>query len=218
MKQLNLDTNIRAALAQRILTTLEHAALGSTAQLRGSLAEERADAYSDIDVFWEVPDELFQASIDSIATILADAHRIASLRSAPDFQRSDRRRLIFVQFEGMPLFWRVDIDILAWSVHRDLTYDLDNQAAKGNDWSLTHSALMNAIAAIKALLRSKDDTAQQLLVRGFERVGLVTPSGSSEELILELSRRVAEKDSTQVELTHQIAELHQLVFGLVGAA
>jgi hypothetical protein len=213
MKQPDLDTNIRAALAQRILTTLANAAPGSNAQLRGSLAEERADAYSDIDVFWEVPDELFQACIAGIAAILTNAHPIASLRSAPDFQNSDRRRLIYVQFEGLPLFWRADIDIFARSVQRDLEYDLHNEAAKGNDWSLTHSALMNVIAAVKALLRHKEDMAAQLLMRGFERVGLATPEGSSQDLILELNRSIAEMDPAQLDLANRITELHQQVFG-----
>lgn len=63
MKQLKLDTSIRTALAQRILITLRNAAPDSTAQLRGSLAEGREDAYSDIDIFWEIPDELFQTSV-----------------------------------------------------------------------------------------------------------------------------------------------------------
>ena len=122
--------------------------------MRGSLADERADAYSDIDVFWEVPDELFQESVIRIADILSEVHPVESLRLDSDFQNSDRRRLIFIQFEGLPLFWRVDIDILAQSVHRDFEYDLHNPAARGDNWSRTHSALMNTIAAIKALLMS----------------------------------------------------------------
>ena len=213
MKQLNLDTNSRATLAQRILKTLENATQDSTAQLRGSLAEGYADAYSDIDVFWEVPDELFQTSITHVADILSTVLPLESVRSAPDFQNSDKRRLIFVQFEGVPLFWRTDIDIFALSVHRDFEYDLCNEAARGNDWSLTHSALMNTIAAVKALLRNKEDTARQLLIRGFERVGLTTPKGSLQELILELSSSIAEMDPAKAALSHRIAELHQQVFG-----
>jgi hypothetical protein len=213
MKQLDLDTNIRAALAQGILAALEKAAPGSVAELRGSLAEGRADPYSDIDVFWEIPDELFRSSVDEIAASLANVHKIASLRSAPEYQHSDRRRLLFVEFEGIPLFWRVDIDILARSVHRDFEYDLHNEAARGNGWSFTHSALMNALAAIKALLRHQDETAKQLLGRAFERVGLATPEGNPQELILVLCRSIAEMDSTQKELARRITELHQQVYG-----
>lgn len=213
MKQLELDTGIRTALAHRILITLGNAAPYSTAQLRGSLAEGREDTYSDIDVFWEIPDEYFQTPVDGIRAILENVHGVASIRSAPDFQNSDRHRLIFVQFEGIPLFWRVDIDILARSIHRDFEYDLHNESAKGNDWSLTHSALMNAVAAVKALLRHKEDTAKQLLIRGFERVGLATPEGSSQGLILELIRSIAEMDSSQAGLASRIAVLHHQVFG-----
>ena len=218
VKQLNLNTKIREALTQRILSSLENAAQGSTAQLRGSLAEGNADAYSDVDVLWEVPDQLFQVSVDHIAEILSQAHLVESLRSAPDFQNSDKRRLFFVQFEDMPLFWRADIDVFAQSVQRDPEYDLHNEAARGNEWSLTHSALMNAVAAVKALLRYKEDTARQLLIRGFERVGLVTPEGSSQELILNLAESVAAMDSTKAELVQRIVELHQQVFGQAEAA
>ena len=123
MKQLNLDTKIREALAQRILTSLEKAATGSTSELRGSLAEGNADAYSDIDVLWEVPDERFQVSVGLIEEILSEVQTIESVRSAPDFQNSDKRRLFFVQFADMPLFWRADIDVFAESVQRNSEYD-----------------------------------------------------------------------------------------------
>jgi predicted nucleotidyltransferase len=218
MRQLDLDTNIRAKLAQSILATLEKVAQGSVAQLRGSLAEGRADPYSDIDVFWEIPDELFQTSVDEIAATLGNVRKVINIRSAPEFQRSDGRRLIFVEYENIPLFWRVDIDIFTRSVHRDYEYDLHNEAARGNDWSLAHSALMNAVAAIKAILRHQDETATQLLRRGYERVGLATPAGNSPELILVLIRSIAEMDPAQSELAQRITELHQEVFGQAGAA
>jgi putative hydrolase of the HAD superfamily len=211
-KGLGLDVEVRAALVQRILATLESAAPGSTAQLRGSLAGRGGDAYSDIDVFWEVPDGLFQASVDRIAEILSQAHPVESLRSAPEFQKSDRRRLIFAQFEGMPLFWRADIDVFARSVERDPAYDRDNDAARGDDWSLTHSALMNGIAAVKALLRGREETARQLLVRGFERVGLDIPAESPRGMILELAESVAAMDPTKAGLADRIVALHQQAF------
>lgn len=215
MKRLNLDTEIREALAQRVLTSLENAAQGSTAQLRGSLADGSADTYSDIDVLWEVPDDLFQVSVDHIADTLSEAHPVEFLRSAPDFQNSDKRRLFFVQFQDIPLFWRADIDVFAQSVQRDLQYDVNNEAARGNDWSLTHSALMNAIAAVKALLRHEEDTARQLLFRGFKRVRLVVPEGDLQELILKLAKGVATMDSTKAELARRVVELHRQAFGQV---
>lgn len=213
MKQLNLDTKIREALAQRILTSLEKAATGSTSELRGSLAEGNADAYSDIDVLWEVPDERFQVSVGLIEEILSEVQTIESVRSAPDFQNSDKRRLFFVQFADMPLFWRADIDVFAESVQRNSEYDLHNEAARGTDWSLTHSALMNDIAAVKTLLRHHEDTARQLLIRGFERIGLDIPKGSSQELVQKLAEGVASMDSSKAALAYRIVALNQQVFG-----
>jgi predicted nucleotidyltransferase len=213
MRQLHLDTKQRAALAQRILAALESGAPGSTAQLRGSLAEGRADPYSDIDVFWQVPDDLFQASVDRLKGILDNVQPVESLRSAPDFQRSDKRRLIFVQFESAPLFWRVDLDIFAQSIHGDYEYDRRNEAARGDDWSPTHSALMNGVAAVKALLRNREKEAEQLLIRGFERAGLKVPEASSQEQIVVLAESVAAMDSTQAGLAGRVVELHQQVFG-----
>jgi len=218
VKRLSLDTEIRDALTQRIVTSLESAVQGSIAQLRGSLADGNADTYSDIDVLWEVPDDLFQVSVDRIGDILSEAHPVDSLRSVPDFQNSDKRRLFFVQFQDIPLFWRADIDVFAQSVQRDFQYDVNNEAARGNDWSLTHSALMNAIAAVKALLRHEEDTARQLLVRGFERAMLAIPEGDSQELILKLAEGVATMDSTRAELARRIVELHRQAFGQGEAA
>ncbi len=210
---MHLDPEKRAALARRILTALESGAPGSTAQLRGSLAEGRADLYSDIDLLWQVPDDLFQASVDRLKEILENMQPVESLRSAPEFQRSDKRRLIFVQFEGAPLFWRVDLDIFAQSIRGDYEYDQHNEAARGDNWSLTHSSLMNAVAAVKALLRNKEEEAKQLLIRGFERAGLAIPEASLQEQIMMLAESIAAMDSTQTGLARRVVELHRKVFG-----
>ena len=215
MKQLRLDTEVREALTRRIITALESATQGSIAQLRGSLADGHADPFSDIDILWEIPDELFEVSVNRIGDILSEAQPIESLRSAPDFQNSDKRRLFFVQFQDVPLFWRADIDVLARSVQRDFQYDVNNRAARGGDWSLTHSALMNAIAAVKALLRQDEDAARQLLVRGFKRVGLAIPDGDAQELILKLAEGVAAMDATKAELARRILELQRHALGQV---
>ena len=209
---MNLDPKIRASLARRILASLESALPGSTAQLRGSLAEGRADQYSDIDVCWEVPDELFQAAVERLPKIMSGVLPVESLRSDPDFQNSDRRRLIFVQFEGLPLFWRLDVDIFAQSIHRNREYDVHNELARGDDWSPTYSALMNVIAAVKALLRNEEKEAKQLLRRAFERVGLAVPELTPQELVLKLTESVAEMDPTKAGFARRIEELHREVF------
>ena len=209
---MNLDTEIRASLARRILAALESAVPRSTARLRGSLAEGRADQYSDIDVCWEVPDELLQASVERLPKILSEVHPVESLRSEPGFQNSDKRRLIFVQFEGLPLFWRVDVDVFAQSIHGDREYDVHNEFARGDDWSPTHSALMNVIAAVKALLRNEEEEANQLLIRAFERVRLPVPELTPQELVLKLTESVAEMDPTKAGLARKIEEWHREAF------
>lgn len=210
---LDLDHKKRLALAERVLTALSAAVTGSTALLRGSLAEGNADPYSDIDVLWEIPDALFQDAVARIEVTLASVQPVESLRSDPDFQNSAKHRLLFVQFAGIPLFWRLDIEVFALSIHRDPGYDLHNEAARGEDWSATHSALMNAIAAMKALLRGQEDNTRQLLLRGYERVRLKAPPGSPSELILSLCENIARMDPAKRELAQRIVELHQQVFG-----
>ena len=150
----HLNTAVRTRLVQRLLQDLQSAVPGSCVQLRGSLAEGRADAYSDVDLLWEIPDARFAETANRIHAILSSVHPIASLRLDPDFQQSQKRRLVFVRFRELPLFLRLDLDILAQSLRRNLNYDIDNPHARGSAWSLTESALANVVTAIKAHLRA----------------------------------------------------------------
>lgn len=111
MTKVRLDTRVRWELAQQILLSLRGAFADCRADLRGSLACGTADPYSDIDVLWEVPDSDFQRAIERLPELLSQVQPIESIRTDPDFQKSDRRRLFFVSFEGVPLFWRADIDV-----------------------------------------------------------------------------------------------------------
>lgn len=209
---MNLDARQRKELTDRILATLEKAAPGSDAQLRGSLADKSADVYSDIDVLWEVADSFFKSRVDNIMDILSEVHRIESLRSEPTFQNSKKRRLFFVRFGGIPLFWRLDLDVFAQSINRDNEYDLNNPDARGDDWSPAESALMNAIAAVKAHLRDKDDVARQLLERAYERVGLDCPNLQLRELILRLADNIRATNPELWGLSGEIEDVVQEAF------
>jgi predicted nucleotidyltransferase len=160
-----LETEERARLVTNLLTRLTAAIPGSSALLRGSLAECRADSYSDIDLLWDVPDAAFNAAIAELPAILERVRTVASLRFDPDFEKSTKRRLAFIRFADVPLFWRVDLDIFARSVGRDPDYDRDNSSARSTCWSFTESSLANAITAIKALHRGRDTEAAELLAR-----------------------------------------------------
>lgn len=209
---MSLHVTPRTELVERIITQLETATPSSTALVRGSLAECHADAYSDIDLLWEVPDRAFASAIANLPMILSHVRPIASLRFDPDFQRSERRRLAFVRFADVPLFWRVDLDILAASLGRDLDYDRENAAARGTDWSLTESALMNAIAAIKAHLRGREHEAAELLERAEDRVGVTRNPCDVQLRLTRLLSVIAQQDPTQRPLVDELVRLVQATF------
>ena len=181
--------------------------MGSTAGLRGSLARGGADRYSDIDAFWEVPDSQFFDAIDELPVSLSSVGPIESVRLDPLLQNSEKRRLVFVQFEKAPLYWRVDIEIFAESIQRDVSYDLDNPDARGDDWSLTHSALMNGVAALKWLLRGREQDARESLCRAFDRIDLPIPDESLWDQIPVLAEAVGRIDLDQAELVRRL-QLH----------
>jgi hypothetical protein len=164
------DPRDRLAFADRISAALTAASPGSSVSLRGSLASGHADRYSDIDIAWVVPDEQFGAAVGAVVTALAPVGPIVSFRSDPDHQRSLRRRLLFLRFAGVPLFWRLDLEVWAASAAFDTSVD-DDPSMRGEDWCPYESALMNAMGAIKTVLRGRPDAAAQALTRGLERVG-----------------------------------------------
>jgi len=207
---MKLDTARRDRLAQDVLECLRDSAPGSTAALRGSRAERTADEYSDIDVLWEVPDAQFDACAIGVKEILSGVGPVVSVRSDPEFQNSDKRRVLFVRFHGVPLFWRLDLELFAESIERDPDYDVGNPKARGSDWSLTESALMNAVGAVKALLRGNDDEAKQLLLRAYHRVGLSFPGGVPPRAsILRLAAEIGSRDPQTKALADEVMELAQ---------
>ncbi|MFJ6461049.1 nucleotidyltransferase domain-containing protein [Streptomyces sp. NPDC091387] len=169
----SLDPVRRAALARELLRALRSHCAGSRAEPRGSLARGTADAYSDIDLLWTVPDGRFDACVAAVPDLLGTVRGVASLRVDPELGNSRKRRLLFVDFDRLPLFWRLDLEVVALSVAGRPGYDQDNPAARRDDWSRPASALANAVAAVKAVLRGRPQTARGLLERGFARIGAV---------------------------------------------
>ncbi|MGG2461053.1 hypothetical protein ACO0M4_14730 [Streptomyces sp. RGM 3693] len=163
----------RQALADAVRAALEADCPGSRALPLGSLAAGTADDYSDIDVEWVVPDRAFAACLARVGGVLGRVQPVAEVRCDPDFRHSDRRRLLFVRFARLPLFWRLDLSVRAESIEDDPDYDRDNPRARARDdeWSRPASALANALGAVKALARHHPDEARGLLDRGFARIG-----------------------------------------------
>lgn len=204
---MRLDPSQRAALARAVLDELRRTAPGSQAVLRGSLAQGRADPYSDIDALWDVPDEDFVRCVDAAPAVLARVRPVESVRSDPLLQRSRKRRLLFVRFRDAPLFWRLDLDVFARSAGRDPAYDLDNPHARGTQWSSAESALANAVAAVKAHLRHNDTDADALLTRAYQRVGVPPPDVALRDLVLALVDAVTAMDATAAGLGQRIRRL-----------
>ncbi|MFJ5921492.1 hypothetical protein ACIQF6_02670 [Kitasatospora sp. NPDC092948] len=200
----------RDALAAAVRTALEQCCHGSSTHLLGSLAAGTADKFSDIDVRWVVPDAAFPSCLSSGAAALARVRPVEQVRSDPDFLHSDRRRLLFVRFSGVPLFWRLDLDVRAASVADDPDYDAENPSARANDteWSRPASALANAVAAVKALARHRPATAHGLIARAFARLGL--PHRTTGDPYLDLHRLTAaatRQDPTLAPLAARITAL-----------
>ncbi|WP_328537180.1 nucleotidyltransferase domain-containing protein [Streptomyces sp. NBC_00344] len=205
---MDLAPAIRNALAQRLIDALTAQCPGSRAGLRGSLARGTADAYSDIDLAWTVPDAEFDACAAGAGACLARVREVASLRSDPDLQRSRGRRLLFVAFRDLPLFWRLDLEISAESAAGDPDHDRGNPQARGDDWSPAASALANAVAAVKAVLRHQPDTARGLLERGLRRVGAPgAVSGRWPEDVARLARAAAGLEPEQRPLADRVVRL-----------
>ena len=203
-----LESDGRARLVADLAKELAAAVPGSAALLRGSLAEGRADPYSDIDLLWDVPDAAFAEAIANLPVFLARVRPVASLRFDPDFQYSAKHRLAFVRFAGVPLFWRVDLDVFAGSVGRDPDYDRDNPSARGTSSSLAESSLANAIAAVKAQRRGRDNEAVEILARAEARLGVASPAVDLQSRIRLLVDAVAAQDPTAAS---RAADIHRLL-------
>lgn len=157
------DLSLRTERAKKVTSALLATIPGSVVEARGSYARGTTDQFSDIDLMWEMPDEFFADATGQLETVLRQIAPVERLRSLPAFQRSDRRRHYIGYFVDLPLFWRLDLELFAASLRRDYDYDRYNTAAHGRNWSLSDSALFNAMAAIKTIARLKSASNLGLL-------------------------------------------------------
>lgn len=211
--KIDFDTQTRSILVSKLLVHLEHAVSGSRASLRGSLAENRADIYSDIDILWEVPDDEFSACLIMLEKILDEVEAVESMRSDPDYYYSTKRRLIFVRFTNMPVFWRLDLAIFAVSLKGDQSFDENNPSVRGGweNWSLPESALMNVIAAIKAIKRGQPSMGQELLNRAYSRLSLKICQTGFTEQIYNLLDLVKKLEPDLEMLTQKVRDLTEIL-------
>lgn len=168
----DISTERRDGVVALLTRALQAAVPASRVSWRGSLAAGTADEYSDIDLLWVVPEGAFPAALEVVPSALASVAPVFLLRADPALAASDRRRLLFAHLRGLPLFWRIDLDVRAEVVAGSDDYDSDNPAARDDSgWNGAASALANAVAAVKALRRGRPEEAVGLVGRGLERVG-----------------------------------------------
>ncbi|MFE7464442.1 hypothetical protein ACFU6R_10090 [Streptomyces sp. NPDC057499] len=198
-----LDPRCRAAFAGELARTLAAHCPGSRAEPRGSLARGTADAYSDIDLTWTVPGDRFADCLADVRDVLGAVRPLDSLRTDPDTRRSGARRLFFAAFRGLPLFWRVDLEVVA------AQGGAGGPAAPADDaWSWPASALANAVAATKAVLRGRPEDARGLLERGLDRVD--APEGPSGHWLADIRRladTAAEREPELRPLADRVCDL-----------
>ncbi len=213
MADLDLRPERRDKLAAELRVMFEALTPGSEARLRGSLATGTADRYSDIDLLWPVPDSDFSNALSAVPGVLASK---SSVRTSPDYARSDRRRLAFIRLAGFPLFWRIDLDIRARSIAREHDYDDNNPTARDTaGWSCPASAIENAIAAIKSTVRGQTDVTAGLLSRGYERIGLVLHQNEPVPAqVVRLADGCATLDTGLLRLA---AEVREVAISLLGS-
>ncbi|WP_405778025.1 hypothetical protein [Streptomyces sp. NBC_00859] len=246
---LDLNPARRIVFAQQVQSALGAQCPGSVAALRGSLARGTADMYSDIDLAWTVPDAEFDACVAAVGDCLGAVRVVASLRSDPAFHQSPDRRLMFVAFRDMPLFWRLDLEVTTASTEqigqvgqigqarqtcrtgasvlpvsgpvsgptpapleswggRQPQDSVSPRTAETPRWSLAASALANAVAVVKAVLRGQPDVATGLLERGLQRVGASgVASGRWREDVVRLADASAQYEPAQRPLALQIKRL-----------
>jgi len=186
----SVDDRIRA-----LTTALADAVPGSVVTLRGSRAAGTEDGFSDIDLRWGVG-TIGDRALESLPSALGTIGTVESLRLDPDEERD--RRLVFVRFTGWSLFERVDLEVVGGFGDRAPSWV--------RPWSPAESALMNAVAAVKAVGRGRGDV-DGLLARGAARLGAAPPTGSVAERVDAVVDAAVRADPAQRALAARVRAL-----------
>jgi predicted nucleotidyltransferase len=194
----------RNAFVERLRMTLAETAPSAEVAVAGSLATRSHDRYSDIDLLLSVAAEEFSGCLLAVPAALNRAQPVRLLRLDPDTVALPDHRLVFALFRDLPLFWRLDLHVRATSVASGTT------ALSDLPWSLPASALMNGVAAVKAMARGDQALATALLVRGFDRIGVASPDSSSvRERIAALAGACAAHEPAVNDIAQEVTALAQ---------
>lgn len=199
---MDLDTARRNEVIERLLATLLSTSGSAQVALVGSLGAASGDAYSDIDIVLTVDADDFGRCLAALPDALGAVQPIRLLRVDPETDALPDRRVVFALFKGLPLFWRLDLDVRA-SLGASGTPALSDLP-----WSLPVSALMNGIAAVKAVARNDLPLAARLLSRAFGRISVEAPTGVGlTEQIIQLARACAVAESSIIDIADEVVGL-----------
>ena len=194
----------RGEAAALLVDVLAAACPAGEVCLIGSMAKpEEADDFSDIDIRWTIPPGQVSGQLQSFRLTLQRVGKVESLRVDPD-ERPDWR-LVFVRFQGWPLWWRVDVE-----VH---SAGLGSMAVPDSDpWSPHESACMGVVVTLKALARNRPEAAEGLLARALQRADATDVAGDWQLRIGSLLDQIVTRSPPTADLVSRTRQLSREVF------
>ena len=195
----------RGEAAALLWDVLAAACPAAEVRLIGSMAKpEEVDVFSDIDIRWKIPPGQGSGQLQSLRPTLQRVGKVESLRVDPD-PRPDSR-LVFVRFQGWPLWWRVDLEI-----HSE---ELGSVGVRDSDaWSPHESACMGVVVTLKALARNRPGAAEDLMVRAVQRVGATDVAGDWQLRIGSLLDHIVSSSPLTADLVSRTRQLSREVLG-----
>jgi hypothetical protein len=163
-----------------------------------------ADAFSDIDIRWTIAPGQVSGQLQSLRLTLRRIGKVESLRVDPDVRPSSR--LVFVRFQGWPLWWRVDLEIHSAGLGSMGVPDADA-------WSPPESACMGVIVTLKALARNRPEVAEGLFVRALQRVDATDVAGDWQLRIGSLLDHIVTSSPPTADLVSRTRQLVREVLG-----
>lgn len=204
---MNLRPELRARFAAELVAELKQISAVRDVQLRGSLARGTEDCYSDIDLSAIVDPGALDCCLGEIPQALEAQGRLLSFRYDPEWRLHPERRVLFVAYADLPLFWRIDLDISSALGDTAETQGL----TEVTDWSFTESALWNGVGALKAWARGNSVAAEEMLDRAFARANVTVAEGSVLQRTVDLASAVMAGDGQLAELAFKLHEAVALV-------
>ena len=196
----------REEAAQRVVAALTAACPDGTVEVIGSLATPaRSDRFSDIDLRWTIGPDRVASLLATLRSNLAAAGVVESLRVDPDV-RPDRL-LVFVRYDGWPLWWRVDLELDAPGIGGT------GPVGDADAWSPYESACMGVLVTVKALARGHPEVAEELQLRCCSRIGASDVSGGWPTRLAAVLDLVERGDPTTRPLVARVRELARDVLG-----